>query len=1039
MGRRVLCVGGRTGERLESARRFIEAHHAGRERWWVVSKSRRAADAFVRGMATDEPRLGLERASVTQWLSRSSPPWAPPFAEGLAADALTARAAMECASELRYFGPIAALPGFARALRATLRDLALFGSMDESLDRAGLPGRDLERLRSAVRSVHERHQLRMAHESLADVQPAHDVRGVVLLDVAVESPAHAEAMKRLLAECPFVFASSRGGVERDALVHVLDPDAVEEPIPPARPGSVTLRACRTEAQEGVEAVRFLLDRSRAGVPFDRMAVVVRTPVLHAAPVEEALRRADVPYVSSREARRPHPAGRALLALLRCAEDGLSARRFAEYLSFGQVPAAALEAEAHPSWLPAVDPDGQLAFGFSVPPSTPDDDALDGGLQVPLRWEQWLRDAAVVGSRDRWKRRLDGFLRELALQLRDRADETDRSRLESKRASVERLQRFAIPVIERLDGLAEPRTWGQWLDGLEDLATHALSDAVLVRQILAQLRPLDGVGPVSLFEVIQALEPRLSELRVEPSRDPYGKVLVAAPGDVRGRVFDTVVVVGLAEGAFPESYREDPLLPDDARQVLGLPGRDRQDHDERSLFDTAVESAERSVLLTYARRSGSRGRAQVPSAFFIEAVEVAQGLEALGEFTATARDRRPFGLEWELPVEPGDAIDPGEYDLTIAAQVHDGRAPSGVAAYLTAGLPSVQGRSGGAAGDASQSLILYRGLRRRSERWRSRWSPHDGYVAPSDEVHTPAPLPVLSPTGLQAFAACPYRFWLHSVLRLRAEEDLLGPERLEPLTRGSILHDVQFRFVRRCLELGRSPSTSPDLLEEAWRSARDRYREELAPAIPAVFDRDLEELRLDLRAWWRLVGESTDGYEPRHPELAFGLGPAGDEHDRASTPEPVELDGGHRVRGSIDLVEVDGRGRLRVTDYKTGRPPRGALVTIGHGEVLQPVIYGLAAERLLAATADDGRLAYCTLKHGLQVREIAIGERARRDLTFLFETVDRHAREGFFVAAPRSGACAWCDYRPVCGHREEQRIERKSGEGLSELRRLREIR
>ena len=41
-------------------------------------------------------------------------------------------------------------------------------------------------------------------------------------------------------------------------------------------------------------------------------------------------------------RRPDPAGRAFYVLLRCAAEGLSARRFAEYLSLGQVPDATPE-------------------------------------------------------------------------------------------------------------------------------------------------------------------------------------------------------------------------------------------------------------------------------------------------------------------------------------------------------------------------------------------------------------------------------------------------------------------------------------------------------------------------------------------------------------------------------------------------------------------------------------------------------------------------------------------------------------------------
>src|SRR6478752_3810429 len=44
----------------------------------------------------------------------------------------------------------------------------------------------------------------------------------------------------------------------------------------------------------------------------------------------------VPVHFARGAVRPDPAGRAFCVLLRCAAEGLSAQRFAEYLSLGQV-------------------------------------------------------------------------------------------------------------------------------------------------------------------------------------------------------------------------------------------------------------------------------------------------------------------------------------------------------------------------------------------------------------------------------------------------------------------------------------------------------------------------------------------------------------------------------------------------------------------------------------------------------------------------------------------------------------------------------
>ena len=41
-------------------------------------------------------------------------------------------------------------------------------------------------------------------------------------------------------------------------------------------------------------------------------------------------------------------------------------------------------------------------------------------------------------------------------------------------------------------------------------------------------------------------------------------------------------------------------------------------------------------------------------------------------------------------------------------------------------------------------------------------------------------------------------------------------------------------------------------------------------------------------------------------------------------------------------------------------------------------------------------------------------------------------EGFLPAAPREGACRYCDYRIVCGPREERRIARKPQDRLDEL-------
>ena len=94
-----------------------------------------------------------------------------------------------------------------------------------------------------------------------------------------------------------------------------------------------------ESRECVEIVRRVLALAREGIAFDRMAVLLRSPQEYRSHLEEAFGRANVPVYFARGAVRPDPAGRAFHALLCCAAENLSARRFAEYLSLSQVPDA----------------------------------------------------------------------------------------------------------------------------------------------------------------------------------------------------------------------------------------------------------------------------------------------------------------------------------------------------------------------------------------------------------------------------------------------------------------------------------------------------------------------------------------------------------------------------------------------------------------------------------------------------------------------------------------------------------------------------
>ena len=345
-----------------------------------------------------------------------------------------------------------------------------------------------------------------------------------------------------------------------------------------------------EGREAVEIARRITEEGRQGTPFDRIAILLRAPHVYASLVETALARAGIPAFFARGARRPDPAGRALLVLLDCAIDKLSARRFAEYLSLGQVPP--LDADGGPPrgrgvWVAAEEESLMPAADDTAPreegtPDAPADDSdaspvLEGTLRAPWKWEQLLVDSAVIGGRERWRRRLDGLAVEMRLRMEElRQEEPESPRVaavERDLANLEHLRRFALPVIERLSRLPARATWGEWVAELEDLAPMVLRRPERVLAVLAELRALGPIGPVTLDEVRDVLAEELATVAERPPSVRYGRVFVGTLEQARGRAFDVVFVPGLAERIFPQKLREDPILLDALRGELGSPPDD----------------------------------------------------------------------------------------------------------------------------------------------------------------------------------------------------------------------------------------------------------------------------------------------------------------------------------------------------------------------------------------------------------------------------------------------------------------------------------
>ncbi len=1048
----------------------------------IVSASRGAADDLARKVALAQgATAGLHRFSFAQLAARLAAPVL--AARGIApatlvgAEAVAARATFDARQQgqLTYFDSVAGTPGFPRALARTLHELAMAGVAAERLRGLPLGGADLARLlegfdeQFAAASATGRAALfEAASEGVAATSMP-----LVLLDVPMESAIEFELARRLIAAAPDTLITvpfgdvatrdylNRLGVEIETRAPGGDTDlaALRRSLfapgqPPSREkrGDVRLFSAPGEGRECVEIARRILAEARQGVKFDEMAVFLRSPREYLGLLENAFERAGIAAWFDRGARRPHPSGRAFLAILSCGVERLSAIRFAEYLSLAQVPE--IDTDTPPETLPPAD---EFVAGFLGSQPSPadldtaaasrpvDDDSavVDGALRAPWKWERLIVEASVVGGDpERWRRRLNGLREHYEAQIKEerRREDPESPRLaglERDRRNLDHLASFALPIIETLASWPAKATWGEWLDRFGELAPRVLRRSARVVRVLGELRAMSAIGPVALEEARDVLAERLRTFDEQPPADRYGRVFVGSPHQARGRAFTVVFVPGLAERLFPQKLREDPLLLDEEmRRPLGagLVEQDNRAETERLLLWLAVGAATDRLWLSYPRLDVAGARPRVPSFYVLDVMRAILGTiphhELLQREAAAAGGAR---LDWPAPADPGAAIDDVEHDLATLRSLID-----------TPDRASVRGHAHYLLG---LNPALRRSVTRRWVRARSRWLPQDGLVRV-----TPALKPMLdaqrlgarpySVSALQKFSTCPYQFVLSAIYRFAPHDAPEPLQRLDPLTRGSLFHEVQAHVLRELQDAGSLPLASGgvnaalDTLTAALAEIAGAYRERLAPAIERVWRDEIAALGRDLRVWIRKLPEAAP-WTPEFFEYSFGLADEG--RDARSRPEPVRIDDRFILRGSVDVIETRaGSPDLRITDHKTGRNRTNPRMVIGGGGTLQPVIYGLAIEQIFDRPVREGRLFFATTAGGFAEHPVPLSDANRRAGLEALEIIDRAIELGFLPAAPAERACAWCDFRPVCGPDEARHVSRKAAEPLADLAALREM-
>ena len=576
--------------------------------------------------------------------------------------------------------------------------------------------------------------------------------------------------------------------------------------------------------------------------------------------------------------------------------------------------------------------------------------------------------------------------------------------------------------------------------VEETAARASAlDHAAANKLAASLAELRALGDFRcpLGQALRFLRERVESLHIGADRPRPGYLHICQLREAAWANRPLLFIVGLEEGRVFPAAVEDPVLLDKERAAIAakrpqrsfpaapLPettsevvlrsSADKLQHlvtQTLARLDTAMSMPGAQVHLSYSCRDLRQFRTTYASWVMLHAFR-----RATGNPTATYQDLHvatgaPVST---VPATADDALGRGRWWLWAAARAGQS---AGRDAVLAAFPSLAQGVTAEAARDSAN------------------FTEYDGFVPEAgSDLDLAKDGRVVSPTQLEKAAACPFRHFLEKGLGVSAiesgdrEQDLW----LNPLIRGSLLHELYAEFHQRCLHDSRTPCEA----DHAWLQQRgqqllDDTAQEMPPPSIEVGERESRDFLEDLALFSCAELDNPDHRRPVALEAPF--------NDHIVTAGDLRF----RIRGRIDRIDQLQDGTFEILDYKTGSYFAPAwLGTFAGGRRLQHALYGLAAVDILKAAKHKtpkvvGATYYFSSAKGQQhPKQIAAQPKA--DVINVLSDLRDVIAHGHFVHTHDKQDCKFCDYGAACGAKEKvlKRAEAKvDAPELASFRRLR---
>lgn len=536
------------------------------------------------------------------------------------------------------------------------------------------------------------------------------------------------------------------------------------------------------------------------------------------------------------------------------------------------------------------------------------------------------------------------------------------------------------------------------------------DAILdVLDGLAALPPTQAPAAHAIAQVLAAAE----EIRVGADRARPGHLHVAGISAMGWAGREHTYVVGLDQGSFPGVALQDPVLLDEERRRVhaGLPRA--ADRVAEALYAGASRLATLSgrVTLSYSTRDPREDRGLFPSSLLLQALRLLKPGEGLTYEGLQRSLGEPFT---RVPATQAAALDDMGWWAAGVREAGRRALPALAAAY-----PGVARGADAERARASESFTAF-----------------DGLVSAAAAALDPrAGSSGISATALEELAACPFRFFLRRGLKVEPLEEAEADPYvwLDPMTRGSLLHEVYARFLRALRDRRERPDLTGhrEEIRRLGEEAISAYKAEIPPPNELVLAREGEEILRDLQVFLQLTAADTDR-EPVAFEVSFGLG-ADEAAEPLSRADPVLVDPGaglrFPIRGRIDRIDRIAPHAYAIIDYKTGWlwGDDRLNATLAAGTQLQQPLYSLAAAELLRKQDPKAQVVRAEY---LFPTVRGRGEPLPRppgggpDFTAVLRLLFTLLEQGAFPHSADKDTCSRCDFRAACGAEPWRRAKAK---------------